>query len=117
MKANSRGRACRKWFFFAAAAIVSGMDLAVAAEPPSDKGDQIVTGGDLAFLNDAGPGGAAEVELGRMAGERAASAEVKKFAQQMIEDHAKAGEKLKKLPEQKKVALPAEILPQAKQTK
>ncbi|MDQ3118450.1 MAG: DUF4142 domain-containing protein [Verrucomicrobiota bacterium] len=117
MKTNSRGGACRKWFFFAAAAIVSGMDLAVAAEPPSDKGDQVVTGGDLAFLNDAGPGGAAEVELGRMAGERAASAEVKKFAQQMIEDHSKAGEKLKKLAQQKKVTLPPEILPQAKQTK
>lgn len=27
------------------------------AKPPSDKGEQVVTGGDLAFMNDAAPGG------------------------------------------------------------
>ncbi len=87
------------------------------AAPPSDKGDKVVTGGDLAFMNDAGPGGVAEVELGRLAVERGANAEIKQFAQQMIEDHSKAGEKLKKLAQQKKVTLSPEILPQAKQTK
>ncbi len=83
---------------------------ALAADPPSDKGDKVVTGGDLAFINDAGPGGVAEVELGRLAVEKAASAEVKQFAQQMIEDHSKAGEKLKTLASQKKVTLSPEIL-------
>ncbi len=101
----------------AGGSIVSVLALAGAAEPPSDKGDKIVTGGDLAFMNDAGPGGVAEVELGRLAVERGASAEIKQFAQQMIEDHSKAGEKLKKLAQQKKVTLSPEILPQAKQTK
>lgn len=88
-----------------------------AVEPPSDKGDRVVTGGDLAFMNDAAPGGLAEVELGRLAEERAASAEVKAFARQMIADHAKAGEKLKQLAQQKNVVLPEAILPKAKQTK
>ena len=88
-----------------------------AVEPPSDKGDRVVTGGDLAFMNEAAPGGLAEVELGRLAEERAASAEVKAFARQMIADHAKAGEKLKQLAQQKKVVLPEAILPKAKQTK
>ncbi|MGH7965779.1 MAG: hypothetical protein ACRERD_28850 [Candidatus Binatia bacterium] len=37
------------------------------AKVPSDKGDRVVTGGDLAFMNDAAPGGMAEVELGRLA--------------------------------------------------
>ncbi len=97
--------------------ITFGMSVVIAAEPPSDKGDKVVTGGDLAFMNDAGPGGVAEVELGRLAVERATSPEVKKFAQQMIEDHSQAGEKLKALAQQKKVTLPSEILPQAKQTK
>ena len=68
-------------------------------------------------MNDAGPGGVAEVELGRLAVERGTNAEIKQFAQQMIEDHSKAGEKLKKLAQQKKVTLSSEILPQAKQTK
>lgn len=89
---------------------------AAAAQPPSDKGDHVVTGGDLAFMNDAGPGGAAEVELGRMAAARAASSEVKQFAQQMVEDHSRAGKKLKALAQQKKVTLPPEMLPKAKQT-
>jgi len=88
-----------------------------AVEPPSDKGDRVVTGGDLAFMNDAGPGSTAEVELGRLASERAASPEVKQFAQQMIADHSKAVENLKQLAQQKSVTLPPGILPQAKQTK
>ncbi len=110
-------RACVTWSLLAAVGIVCGMLAARAADPPSDKGDKVVTGGDLAFMNDAGPGGLAEVELGRIAAERATSAEVKKFAQQMVADHSKAGEKLKKLAQQKKVPLPPEILPHAKQTK
>lgn len=97
--------------------IICGIGLTGAANPPSDKGDRVVTGADLAFMNDAGPGGMAEVELGRLAVERAASPEVRQFAQQMIQDHSKAGEKLRTLAQQKKVQLPPEILPKAKQTK
>ncbi len=97
--------------------IACSLGLAGAAQPPSDKGDRVVTGGDLAFMNDAGPGGMAEVELGRLAVGHATNARLKQFAQQMIEDHSKAGEQLKKLAQQKKVKLPPGILPQAKQTK
>lgn len=88
-----------------------------AASPPSDKGDHVVTGGDLAFMNAAAPGGLAEVELGRLAAERATSPQVKQFAQQMIEDHSKAGKKLEQLAQLKKVKLPPDVLPEAKQTK
>ncbi len=66
----------------AALGIAAVMTTVSVAAPPSDKGDKIVTGGDLAFMNDAGPGGVAEVELGRLAVERGASAEIKQFAQQ-----------------------------------
>jgi len=85
------------------------------AKPPSDKGDQVVTGGDLAFMNDAAPGSMAEVELGRMAAKQAANAEVKRFAARMIADHTKAGDELKKLAQQKKVVLPAEVNPAHKE--
>lgn len=91
-------------------------NLASAAKPPSDKGDHVVTGGDLAFMNDAAPGGLAEVQLGELAVKKASDAKVKAFAQQMVEDHSKAGEKLQALAEQKKVKLPPGVLPQAKQT-
>ena len=85
------------------------------AKPPSDMGDSVVTGGDLAFINDAAPGGMAEVELGKMAVSKAQNADVKAFAQKMIDDHSKAGEELKKLADQKKVKLPPDVLPAHKQ--
>ena len=85
------------------------------AKPASDKGDAVVTGGDLAFMNDAAPGGMAEVELGKMAASKAQNAEVKAFGQKMVEDHSKAGEELKQLAAQKKVALPPDVMPAHKQ--
>ena len=85
------------------------------AKPASDKGDAVVTGGDLAFMNDAAPGGMAEVELGKMAASKAQNAEIKAFGQKMIEDHSKAGEELKQLAAQKKVMLPPDVLPAHKQ--
>jgi len=85
------------------------------AKPPSDKGDMVVTGGDLAFMNDAAPGGMAEVELGKLAVKQAASNDVKQFAQKMIDDHSKAGEDLEALAAQKKVTLPPVVLPAHKQ--
>ena len=85
------------------------------AKPASDQGDQVVTGGDLAFMNDAAPGGLAEVELGKLATNKAQNPEVKAFAQKMIEDHSKAGEELKTLAAQKKVTLPTDVLPKHKE--
>ncbi len=87
----------------------------VKTEPPSDKGDMVVTGGDLAFMNDAAPGNMAEVELGHLAEKQAASNDVKQFAQKMIEDHSKTGEELKQLAMQKKVTLPPDVLPKHKE--
>jgi len=85
------------------------------AKPTSDKGDMVVTGGDLAFMNDAAPGGMAEVELGKLAASKAQNAEVKTFAQKMVDDHSKAGEELKALAAQKKVTLPTDVLPTHKE--
>ncbi len=85
------------------------------AKPASDKGDSVVTGGDLAFMNDAAPGGMAEVELGKLAAKQAASNDVKQFGQKMVEDHSKAGDELKQLAAQKKVVLPSDIMPVHKQ--
>ncbi len=89
---------------------------AETAKPPSDKGDKVVTGGDLDFMNQAAMGSMAEVELGRLALNQAASAEVKGFAQQMIDDHSKAAEELKQVAQGKKVMLPPEVSPSHKQT-
>ena len=113
---NRRRRAGVLLFSLALTGAV-GLSVAEAVMPPSDKGDRVVTGGDLAFMNDAAPGGMAEVDLGRLAVKRAVRPEVRRFARQMIKDHTKAGEKLAALAQQKKVKLPPAILPQAKQTR
>ncbi len=85
------------------------------AKPASDKGDSVVTGGDLAFMNSAAPGNMAEVELGKMASTEAASNDVKQFGQKMVEDHSKANDELKQLAAQKKVMLPPDVMPGHKQ--
>jgi putative membrane protein len=50
--------------------------------------------GDQKFLKEAAGGGAAEVQLGQLALERAASPEVKQLAQRMIDEHSKTNARL-----------------------
>jgi putative membrane protein len=61
------------------------------------------------FWAEAAQGGMAEVELAKLAVQKAQNAEVKKFAQMMITDHSKANEELKALAATKKVILPTDI--------
>jgi putative membrane protein len=49
------------------------------------------------FVKEALLGGMTEVELGKVALEKASSDQVKQFAQKMIDDHSKANEDLKQL--------------------
>ncbi|MGI9173357.1 MAG: DUF4142 domain-containing protein [Chthoniobacterales bacterium] len=115
MKITSRKKIRLAWLL--PAALVLCLHFAGAAKPPSDKGDHVVTGGDLAFMNEAAPGGLAEVQLGELAEKKATDPTVKAFAQKMVADHSKAGQNLEKLAQQKKVKLTPGILPEAKQTK
>jgi putative membrane protein len=72
---------------------------------------------DSAFMVKAGGDGLAEVELGRMAVDRASSGDVKSFAQMMVDDHSKANGELTGLAGQKSVSLPSEPPPPAKAAK
>lgn len=62
--------------------------------------------GDRKFVEDAAKGGMAEVELAKIAQERASSPEVKQFAQRMEQDHSKANEQLRTLAQSKGVTMP-----------
>jgi putative membrane protein len=62
---------------------------------------------DNTFVTKAAQGGMAEVELGRLATERAANAKVKQFGQQMVDDHTKANDELKSIASGKGVTLPS----------
>ena len=61
------------------------------------------------FVTEAAVGGMAEVELGRMAQTKAQNAEVKRFAQMMIDDHSKANDELKSLATRKNFSLPTSL--------
>jgi len=69
---------------------------------------------DEAFVTEALKGGMAEVELGRLAAEKATDNDVKKFGQQMADDHAKAGEELKTLASNKHFTVAADMDPKDK---
>jgi len=65
-----------------------------------------LSAGDRKFLNEAADGSMAEVELGKLALQKAADAGVKKFGQRMLEDHSKANDELRQLAAGKGVDLP-----------
>lgn len=80
-------------------------------KPTSDKGDVVVSGIDLAFMDDAAPAGLAEIELSKLALTKSQNADVEEFAKKMVDDHTRAGDELKKIAVQKNVILPPDVLP------
>lgn len=67
---------------------------APGADAVGTTGDNQLTGGDQDFIEESAAAGMAEVELGQLALERAQSADVKRFAQMMVDDHSRSGEAL-----------------------
>lgn len=62
---------------------------------------------DREFIENAAKGGMAEVELAKIAQQRASSPEVKQFARTMERDHGQANEKLRQIAQAKGVTMPA----------
>ena len=62
---------------------------------------------DSEFLVEAASGGLMEVELGRLAQEKATDPKVKQFGSMMVTDHSKANDELKALAARKNVTLPS----------
>jgi len=61
------------------------------------------------FMKQAAIGGMAEVELGKIASDKAANPAVKEFGQRMATDHGKVNEDLKELASRKNVTLPTAL--------
>jgi putative membrane protein len=72
---------------------------------------------DTTFVKKAARGGMAEVELGQLATQKAASEDVKKFGQRMVDDHSKANDQLKQVAAQEHIDLPTEPGAKDKATK
>jgi len=70
-----------------------------SAKPTSDK----------EFILNAAQGGMTEVELGKLAEQKAASADVKQFGSRMVTDHSKADADLKTVAQKEGVTIPANL--------
>ena len=77
--------------------------MTVTSKASTDK----VSGADKSFAEKAAIGGMAEVQLGNMAQQKAASEQVKQFAARMVTDHSKANDELKQIASTKGMQLPA----------
>jgi putative membrane protein len=62
---------------------------------------------DNAFVTNVAMDGMAEVELGRLAAQKAKNPDVKRFAQRMVTDHSKANAELKQLASKLGITIPA----------
>jgi putative membrane protein len=61
--------------------------------------------GERNFISDQVQDGMKEIELGKLASERASNAEVKEFGSMMVQDHTKAGTELKQIASRANVEL------------
>jgi len=64
---------------------------------------------DQTFVRAAAQGGMAEVELGKLAEEKASSEDVKKFGERMVNDHSKANDQLKQIASDQGITLPQHL--------
>ncbi|AHM61010.1 hypothetical protein D770_13780 [Flammeovirgaceae bacterium 311] len=58
------------------------------------------------FVNEAASGGMMEVELGKLAQEKATNQQVKDFGGMMVKDHGQANDRLKSIAQNKNIQLP-----------
>jgi putative membrane protein len=68
-----------------------------------------ISSSDKKFIEKAAQGGVAEVEMGKLAQQKAENDQVKQFGERMVKDHSKAGDKLTQIAELKGVTPPADM--------
>lgn len=85
-----------------------------ASPRPSNSG---LSAADQKFVREAVQGGMAEVELGKLATEKASNEAVKKFGQRMVDDHTQAGEQLKAIAGSKGIEVPEKLSAKDQMTK
>ena len=93
----------------AAAPVFAAGQTATTKKARPDKASSEKASADQSFVMSAARGGMAEVELGKLAADKASSQEVKDFGQKMVDDHSKANDELKSIAESKNITLPTEL--------
>jgi len=110
-------RLCTALFAFSFAASLATLPVAAQNNSMSNssssnsmaKTSAATTASDTTFMKKAAQGGLAEVELGKLATEKASSSEVKQFGERMVTDHTKANDKLKQVAIEEHVTLPDKL--------
>jgi putative membrane protein len=92
-------------------AVLAAMLLALPAPgwARSAAADKSAAVGPQEFLKEAAMGGMAEVRLGNLAQQKAASDQVKQFGRRMVEDHSKVNDEVKALAKEKNITLPTTL--------
>jgi putative membrane protein len=93
------------------------MGLVMAADKSeANKSTDKLSRADEKFVKEAAAGGMMEVELGKLAADKATNDKVKAFGRKMQEDHGKANEELKILAANKGIQLPTALEGKQKKT-
>jgi len=87
----------------ASAALLCGASTAIAQNTTSPSES------DKKFVQSALQGGAAEVQLGQLAAQKASSEDVKQFGQKMVDDHTKMGDQMKEVAQKEGISVPTGI--------
>ncbi|HZR67370.1 MAG TPA: DUF4142 domain-containing protein [Terriglobales bacterium] len=98
-----------KSLVFIALVSMLGMCAAAQTTDSSKSSSASLTATDRQFIKKAAEGGMAEVELGKLATEKASSPDVKQFGQRMVDDHSKANDQLKQIASEKGVTVPDKL--------
>lgn len=88
----------------------------VQAASSDAKSSNKLSRSDESFVKEAAQGGMMEVELGKLAQQKASSGKVKEFGKRMEDDHGKANSELKQLASAKGVDLPTALEGKQKST-
>jgi len=91
---------------FVAVLSVATWASAQSSPVPDDHGKPSADSG---FATEAAEGGLAEVQLGKLAAQKASNEDVKRFGQMMVHDHSKANEQLNQIAQSKHLSVPQRV--------
>lgn len=80
-----------------------------ASTPMTEKKDVNSVNATEAFLTEVAEGGTVEVELGKLASQKASNPKVKSFGEQMVTDHGAANDQVRQLAARKQISLPTDM--------